>query len=215
MNTFTTTLIKKQQLTSDVYSFIFKLNDCFLNYLPGQYVGIKLLNVTRLYSIASYRKNTKEFELIIKIIPQGVAGKYFNNIKEGEKVDFFGPYGNFVIQKNIKDKIFIATGVGIAPILAILDFLDVNKNILYWGQKKKEDLFYLDRLDSKKNNLELKICLSQEEDSHFLFGRVNKHLILSNSYDYYLCGSNLIVESIRNFLIKNGILKENIFIEKY
>ncbi len=126
LTTYKTKLITKAQLTHDTYLYCFKLvNPSTISFIPGQYL-IALVPqengeiARRLYSIASPNTLTNEFELLIKLIPQGCASCYFEKLQIGNKVNFQGPAGMFTLRKSQRDKIFMVTGTGYAPVRSML-----------------------------------------------------------------------------------------------
>ena len=187
--------------------------------------------VSRLYSIASPNTNRNSFELIIRMIPGGLASNYLFSLKENTEVIFQGPAGMFGLRKNEREKIFIVTGTGIAPILSMIKSEYKISNVKYqifWGLKNYKDVYLFNEL--KKFNI--KICLSREQNldkvpevdrKYFEVGHVNScfdklstsHQVLITNFDFYLCGGRLIVESLKQFLLAKGIPLENIIFEKF
>lgn len=227
--TYKTILSKKIQLNSNTYLYHFDLIEPKeIVFKPGQYVILKVPSdkgpVSRLYSIASSNNNKNYFELIVGLIPGGLASNYLFSLKEKTEVIFQGPAGMFELRKNDRTKIFMVTGTGIAPILSM-----IKSNFqLFWGLKNYKDVYLFEEL--KKFNI--KICLSREENlnmipesdrEYFQIGHVNtcfEKQILDTKYsilntDFYLCGSRLIVESLKQFLLSKNVPGENIIFEKF
>ena len=100
LSTYKTLLTKKQQLNSSTYLYHFDLIEPKeIIFIPGQYVILKVPSekgpVSRLYSIASPNTKKNSFELIIEIIPGGLASNYLFSLKENTEVVFQGPAGLF------------------------------------------------------------------------------------------------------------------------
>lgn len=235
---FSAILKKKIFFTKKVLLLNFQTIDFNLDYQPGQYLIAKIPfkneKINRLYSIASYRKNQNNFDLLIEIIDQGIGSNYFKNLKIEDKVEFLGPAGIFTLKNNQNPKIFLATGTGLAPIKAMIEKLTLdnfkNQLILFWGLKTKDSVYFLDefkKIKLENKNFNFKICLSQEKEinldkNYFHLGRVNDGLInyfkdkhQFNNFEYYICGSRDITESLKNFLINLNIKKDQIFFEKF
>ncbi len=222
-------LIEKQKLTQEVFLLRFELENKLI-FQPGQYIIVKIKNKPRAYSIASSKFKNNQLDLIIKIIPQGLASEYFLNLPLNSKVEFFGPYGQFVLRNNTNKKIFLATGTGIAPFLSMIKSFENFSFTLYWGLKNFNDVFLIEELNAlkeKNEDFNFKICLSQElnikkfNKEIFDFGHVddcflkdykNKNI---DNFEFYICGNKEIVISIKNKLIKNNIDNKNIVIEKF
>ena len=132
---------KKTQLNSNTYLYNFDLLEPKeIIFKPGQYVMLKVPSgkgpVSRLYSIASPDTAKNSFDLIIEIVPGGLASNYLFSLGEKSEVIFQGPAGMFGLKKNERDKIFMVTGTGIAPIRSILiSNIKNQKYYLFWGLK--------------------------------------------------------------------------------
>ena len=233
--TYKTILSKKSQLNSDTYLYHFDLLEPKeINFEVGKYLIINILtdkgSVSRLYSIASSAAEKNSFELIIQIIPGGLASSYLSNLKVKDEIIFQGPAGMFGLKENDRQKIFLTTGTGIAPVKSMLEScpFPVTSYRLFWGLKTYRDVYLLDEL----KQFNLKICLSREKNldiipmgdkKYFELGHVdscfNQYIenwkLKIENFDYYLCGRRQIVESLRQFLIAKNVPKENIYFEKF
>jgi NAD(P)H-flavin reductase len=236
--TYKTKLILKQQLTPNVFLFRFELVDPLqINFQAGQYLMIKINEQSRLYSICSPSGETRYFELIIQLIPDGIASEYFKNLNIGDPVEFQGSAGAFILRENNRNKIFLATGTGIAPIRSIINkcqMLNIKcQNYLFWGLKTFQDVYLFDELKQITNtnsNFHFQICLSREADllkipendrKYFFLGHIDptssrlRGAGVLHGSDYYICGSRTVVESLQTKLLEIGVQKENIIIEKF
>ena len=240
LSTYKTILSQKIQLNLDTYFFRFNLLEPKeIKFRAGQYLMIKIPTdkgpISRLYSIASANSEKNHIEFIIQIIPGGLASSYLSGLKVQDEVSFQGPAGLFELKENDRQKIFLVTGTGIAPILSIIksnfQFSTASWRInfqLFWGLKTYSDVYLLDEL--KQYNL--KICLSREQNldmipkddmKYFELGHVNScfeklhptNYTLRTNFDFYLCGGRNIVESLKQFLLGKDIQRENIHFEKF
>ncbi len=193
----------------------------------------------KLYSISSSTAEQNTFDLLAKILPQGIGSDYLKKIKIGDEVIFDGPAGVFSLKENEREKILIATGTGIAPVRSILlthlkKYTDVNFS-LFWGLKSMRDVYYFDdfmQLSRDHPHFTFTICLSREESldaleeeqkPYFALGHADKvieekftlHALLYTLYDYYLCGDANIVESLRQFLLNKEVSPEQLTFEKF
>ncbi len=227
LNTYKAILFHKAQLNSNTYLYHFDLIEPKeIIFKAGQYLMLKVPSdkgpVSRLYSIASSPAEKNSFELIIQIIPGGLASNYLFSLKEKTEVVFQGPAGMFGLKENNRPKIFLTTGTGIAPVKSMLESyqLPVSSYSLFWGLKTYKDIYLFDEL----KEFNLKICLSREQNldiipdkdrKYFELGHVDSYSPLLATADYYLCGGRQIVESLREFLVAKNIPKENIYFEKF
>ncbi|MCS6956491.1 MAG: FAD-dependent oxidoreductase, partial [Patescibacteria group bacterium] len=156
LSNFSVFLKEKNQLNKNTYYFRFNLIEPKeINFIPGQYVILKINEKTRLYSIASSIDQKNSFDLLIKIIPQGLASNYFLNLNINDKINFLGPAGIFKLKKNSNKKIFLSVSTGIAPFLSMIkskNYNFENDYFLFWGLKYKEDVYFLEKLKEIKNN---------------------------------------------------------------
>ena len=243
---YQTQLIKKTNLASNVYLFEFSLIEPKeISFLAGQYLILLIPSkgetISRLYSIASPPWQKNSFELVVEFFDEGVGSTYLKNLKIGDKVLFKGPAGMFILKENSKNKVFFATGTGIAPIRSMImesqkspfDLEDKSQKFLFWGLRKKEDVYFLEefkKIKEEDKNFEFKICLSKEtslskfESDFFSLGHVDyvfekelypkiKETIFG--FEFYLCGGRDVVESLRQFLLQKNIPQSAIFFEKF
>lgn len=245
IKSFQATLTKREDFTHDISLFSFEITNDSLEFLAGQYVilMVKQANgemVRRLYSISSEAQNTKSFDLLVKIIPNGVASTFLDGMKVGESASFQGPAGVFTLKDSdtAKPKIFLATGSGIAPIYSILKSrvmagITSEKWYLFWGVRTSKDLYWIKELEELKHKnpmFQYVFCLSREPEitqPNSVSGRVDaclqKTVIeamkgsseMLNGFEYYICGSVEVVESLRQSLLTQGIEKKQILFEKF
>jgi len=200
----------------------------------GQYLILKINNQSRLYSIFSSPRSKNSFELMVKLLPGGLGSEYLNNLKINDRVNFQGPAGTFVLQENKKDKIFLATYTGLAPLWSMInDYYENNFNsslnfCLYWGLRNFKEtclLKELKELSQHKSGFQFFLCFSQEKNligiseenrKYFKLGRINNALEqIDNRFDYYICGSRQVVTGLNQFLLEKGIDPQNIYFEKF
>ncbi len=209
-----------------------------INFKPGQYIQLKAPiykgndeEVYRAYSIASLPSHKDYIDLIIGYVPNGKATTYVHKLlKEGDKVYFNGPYGEFCYQEDSqREMVMVAVGTGIAPILSILHYLKDNninrKATFYFGAKTPDDLFLLDELKNFENTLpDFKFIptLSRITEEHNWTGekgRVNvaleKYILDGENKEAYLCGNPPMIDTVVSALQKIGIPEEHIYFDKF
>ncbi|MFA5136046.1 MAG: FAD-dependent oxidoreductase [Patescibacteria group bacterium] len=240
MQKYLISLNEKVRLSESVFLFRFRLvNPRELLFVPGQYVVFTIpynnASVKRLYSIASSSANTDAFELLIKIVPNGIASNHLSLLTIGQTLEVEGPAGVFGVKETGHDKVFLATGTGIAPIRSFyLSHLQHTRQYrLFWGLPTLKDLYLFDEL----KQIALKdplfcfcICLSKETDlsgiqqddrKYFSLGHIDGAMhekILcagQSSLEYYICGRREVVESTRLFLYNQNIDRSLVYFERY
>ena len=131
---FSLPFIKKQQLTKDVSSFYFDRTNVPFDFLPGQYIQMVLPHefpdvrgTSRYFTIASSPLETDYLMVTTKLI-QSTFKETFYNLAPGQDVSFFGPMGKFVFnESDVRERVFIAGGMGITPFRSILHFVSAKK----------------------------------------------------------------------------------------
>ncbi len=121
---------------------------------PGQFFMLRLSNpkgelVERSYSIAN-SSNRKIFEFVIRIESEGRMSRLIPQLKVGDKMDVKGPFGRFgEIPEGTKKIVFIAGGVGIAPIRSIIQKLKGTFLIqLFYGFRTAQDFLFEEEFKS-------------------------------------------------------------------
>ncbi len=222
-------VISHKILANNFHNCIFEITED-MESKAGQFVGVKV-SETRLnnYSIAG-RSDAKHFELLVDVSPQGVGSKYFEALKEGDKITFLEPVGSFVLKENdnVEQMLFFGTGCGIAPIKYMVEEALINKKMtmpmtLYFGLRFKEDIFWQEEFENlAKNypNFKYKICLSKGPDDWMgLKGHITD-FIKSDFPDAskcgaYLCGNQEMMDEAKKLLMECKCPEEKIYYEKF
>jgi ferredoxin-NADP reductase len=196
-----------------------------LSWRAGQFVSLRCVgaadpNVRRSYSIASSPLRNTGFELLVKLIPDGVGSDLFRNLNAGDELHFTGPMGFFTCDlSHVGDVVFAATGTGVAAALPMMEELarrgETGKILLYWGMRTESELYWLDRLDELARSsprIEVKICLSRSDQplgDGRLAGHINEHILAGGpALDrpvYYLVGNGAMVRDLKKALIESGV----------
>ncbi|MBI5620519.1 hypothetical protein HY949_01955 [Candidatus Gottesmanbacteria bacterium] len=94
-----------------------------MQYTAGQYVICKIgpPKGNHTLSIASAPNHDGTIQLLQSVAPMGEGSKWLLGLKPGDPIQFLGPLGKFVLQKESpRPKVFVATGCGIAPLRAMI-----------------------------------------------------------------------------------------------
>lgn len=126
-----------------------------LEYLPGAFVSFTLPvgaePISRTYSIATPPSSTCAIEINVKLVPGGAGSGYIHNVlKEGDEIEFCGPFSGYPASLAPESLICIGGGSGISPIMSILRHLSEiqsERNILFfYGAATAADVPYLAEL---------------------------------------------------------------------
>ena len=89
------------KITNQTWKFVIEPNEKF-DFIPGQFIQLKIGETKRSYSIASYDPNNNFFELLIVKLDGGAMTKIlFEDISLGQKIEIKGPIGRFTLPENI------------------------------------------------------------------------------------------------------------------
>jgi len=208
-----------------------------ISFQPGQYIQLEVPKFKlskepeyRAFSIASPPNDLLNIELFVGRVAKGIVSTYIHDyLKEGAEIKVRGPFGDFFYRDSKRDILMIATGTGLAPIMSILRFFlsehIQRKTTLFFGSRKKEDLYCMDELrDLEKHFNEFKFIptLSREpEDSSWEGERGRVTNLIDNTIaknaniDVYICGNADMVESSHDRLMEKGVSEDQIFFDKF
>lgn len=88
----------------------------------GQWVSVPFGPKTvRAYSIASPPSSRRVITLCADVTPGGIGSEWFESLKPGDRVEFKGPVGGFVLKwTDPRRPLFVAEEIGIVPVRSIL-----------------------------------------------------------------------------------------------
>lgn len=232
-------LVSKKMVSQDVCHLYFYAEGEGFEFKAGQYAILTVpaspTPLKRLYSFAGSNKDKNVFELLIKLIPGGVASEYIRELSVGDMVDASGPAGLFSERESASRKVYMATGTGYAPIRSFLLSLgspNTTKRSLFWGLRDYSETYLFDELLALKkasDSFSFTYCLSQQASfdtipadllQYFRTGHIDAVWTsqtpqIEPNDEYYLCGSRIVIESLRTLLLSKGVSKDNLFFEKY
>lgn len=207
------------------------------SFQPGQYVmlaedGFRLrANPAELkwtsYSVCSspLEKGVLEFVYTVKRTG-GFTQHLAENVQEGHALKIRGPFGRFVLDWNGRDKIFVATGAGIAPLLSMIRTLTRNgwqKPIrLFYGFRTGSHFLYRKELEGlrKLPQFRLHATISREDPSWTgERGHVQKLLeraeFAPGKEEAYICGNPEMVQEVRQFFVGKGFSPGTVRVEQW
>lgn len=222
--------VLEQQILSSTYHLIEFASDEPLQFLPGQYITIKVANnKINCYSIATHIGD-KDFSLLIDTSPSGIGSDFFVNLKVGDKISYMGPYGKFILNLDdgVKKLLFLGTGSGVAPLRCQIESALKEKNCklpmtLYLGLLTNKDLFWQDvfqKLAENYSNFNFKIVIHDPQWGYkgftgFITELLNHDLLDGKDVSAYLCGNKNMIQDATKILMEKGCPKERIYTEKY
>jgi ferredoxin-NADP reductase len=204
-------------------------------FVPGQWLSVKATTpdgeeMTRAYSIASPPSGNGHFAFCLNRVQDGFMSNHLCSLDAGAKIEFQGPFGDFILRPPLRDTVFIATGTGIAPFRSMLHWLlaerDRHQGRQFWmlfGTRREQDIYYREEFEylaAEHANFHFLPTLSRAAaDWEGLRGYVQEHLaeIVGTRTDMhaYICGLDKMVDANRELLKSLGWDRTSIRYEKY
>lgn len=218
-----------RELTPTVKEFEIEADNHNFEYDPGNHIRIRYEGngdpggMARPYTPTTL-PGTNQLTLAIKQYDGGDASTYMHNREEGDRIFINKPTGGFSLQDLERDVVFIATGTGITPMVAMLrQYIEdgTGKAHLLFGEKDREHLIYRELLDGfadAHGNVSVTYSLT-DPDSEWdgLTGRVQDHLeeLLADfdEKDFYICGVPTMVVDTKEALLAHQTPADRIFTE--
>jgi Na+-transporting NADH:ubiquinone oxidoreductase subunit F len=207
-----------------------------------QYTSTVTEPTIRAYSMANYPEEKGIVKFNIRIaspppgtdFPPGIMSSYVFNLKEGDKITVYGPFGEFFAQDTDNEMCFIGGGAGMAPmrshIFDILKRVKTDRKITFWyGARSLRESFYneeYDLLQEENDNFKWHLALSDpmpEDNWDGMTGFI--HNVLYENYlkdheapedcEYYMCGPPMMNSAVIQMLLDLGVERENIFLDDF
>ena len=193
--------------------------------------------VIRAYSMANYpeEKGIMKFNVRIELPPPGTdyppgeMTSYLFNLKPGDNLIIFGPFGDFFANESEAEMIFIGGGAGMAPMRShIFDqLLRINTNrkiTFYYGARSLKEVFYKEEYDELARNNEnfnwtLALDSPQPEDNwegptgfihQVILDEYLKNHESPEDCEYYMCGPPAMMNAVFGMLDDLGVEPEAI-----
>ncbi|WP_241645132.1 NO-inducible flavohemoprotein [Rosenbergiella metrosideri] len=222
------TLVKKVAETADVSSFYLAPTDALAlpAYRPGQYISIRVqvpslgFKQPRQYSLST-APNGQFFRITVKEealeqAPGYVSSTFHQQLQVGDRVEVSAPMGEFTVKDATKHNVFISAGIGITPMVALLEgltqiptsqppaaisFIHVTQDAAHYALREE-----VTQLAEQHSHVKTLIHYSQalSGGGQFTLESVPPSLLTDNA-DYYLCGPAGFIQMISNELLQRNI----------
>ena len=222
-------LKQKIKLSPDIYNFIFQTDKKF-KFISGQYLEWTLGHQKpdsrgnrRYFTIAS---SPTENEIImgVKFYPEASSfKKSLMMMKPGDQIAAGQLAGDFTLTKDLNQKIvFIAGGIGVTPFRSMIKHLiDAGQKrpiVMFYANKKPQDIVYKDVFDEAEQKLGLKTIYTLTQNTNNWAGEmgyINEQMIQSKLPDYkermyYVSGPKTMIDSFEKVLENLGVPQSHI-----
>ncbi|MFI2810073.1 MULTISPECIES: NADH:ubiquinone reductase (Na(+)-transporting) subunit F [Microbulbifer] len=199
--------------------------------------------VVRAYSMANYPEEKGVVKFNIRIatppprtegVPPGQMSSYVFNLKPGDTIRVYGPFGEFFAKDTDNEMVFIGGGAGMAPmrshIFDQLKRLNSTRKISFWyGARSLREMFYEDDyngLQDEFDNFQWHVALSdpQPEDNWSGYTGFIHNVVYENylkdhpapeDCEYYMCGPPMMNAAVINMLKDLGVEDDNIMLDDF
>ncbi|PSV20493.1 NO-inducible flavohemoprotein [Photobacterium kishitanii] len=227
----------KQRDSELITSFTFTPADGgqVADYKPGQYLGI-YINADELehqeirqYSLSS-APNSTNYRISVKREAQGTVSNYLhNNVNVGDKVKLVAPAGDFFLDVEPQTPVtLISAGVGLTPMLAMLETLTQHQAAVNWlhATENGQQHAYKDHVKTLANHHQHITALTwynaptatdRPAEDYDYQGLIELNNIATQIADpamhFYCCGPVGFMQFIAKQLISLGVTSDRIHYE--
>jgi len=246
LDTIDATLLSTVQLTPDTIQLLLRAPDHAFDFQPGQHVGVAYESnedglVHRSYSPVSL-PGTDTIALMVTQYEEGTCSVWLHDREPGDTIHLTSPSGNLHLRDENRDAVFLATGTGLTPMMAMMQTYQVEgegRALLVYGERTTEDLAYRDTLDrwaAGRESLDVAYALSRPEHADersadlsgdgtagmpaVRHGYVQEHLDelvdpgLREDAHFFVCGvPDMVVDTKETLTGDLGVPSDNVFSE--
>lgn len=194
-------------------------------HIPGQCAMVSIPGVGEaMFSITSSPTNTEFMEFSIKKC--GCLTSWLHQMEVGQMVTVRGPYGNgFPVESDLlgKNLLFIAGGIGIAPLRSVINYVIDNRanygtvDVVY-GARSSEDLVDLKEMQeswSKIDGINVHLTIDRAEegwDGNVAFvPSFVEALNFTTDKTVLVCGPPIMIKFVLVSLEKLGFSRTQVF----
>lgn len=180
------------------------------------------------FSISSSAARSDVLEVTIKEL--GDHTSRIGEVEPGTVAFVDGPYGNFVLDDEVEEAVFVAGGVGITPIMSILRTLRDRQvpipALLVYGVTSLDDATFLAELEEleREPRPSLRLIPIVEAPPHGWAGetgRVTAELLERElppdhpGVRYYVCGPEPLMDLVETHLRERGVALSRVHSERF
>lgn len=197
---------------------------CF-SHMPGQCAMLSIPGIGEaMFSITSSPTNQEFMEFSIKKC--GCLTDWLHAMDVGQQIAIRGPYGNhFPVETELrgKDLLFIAGGIGLAPLRSVINYVlhnreNYGKVDIVYGSRSSADLVDLEEIKtewSHAKDVDVHLTIDQKEegwDGHVGFVPAYvKELAFSTDKTVLVCGPPIMIKFTLSALEEMGFKKQQVY----
>lgn len=141
------------------------------------------------------------------------------NLRKGEHLNVFGPFGSFSESiSKAKKIVFISGGIGITPFYSMLKSVSSDQEVvmIHSSRTNESTLFTNLFIEYQKTHPNFKFVIhNSDTDGHLNNQLINKYCLLNQENYVYICGPKKMMEDVSMDLTDNGLLQKRIIYEDF
>jgi ferredoxin-NADP reductase len=231
------TLVDRQRIARDTMAFWFDTNGANFEFRAGQHADFVATRPckesgsdnSRTFSLAS-SPNDKEPIMIATRMRKTAFKTALKGAALGTKFMVSRPRGSFTLHKDItRTAVFIAGGIGIAPIRSILQHATQerlpHKLYLFYSNREVDDAAFLEELENmtaQNPNFTFiptvtghRTVAWPHEKGHINREMLSRYLLGLNGPVYYIAGPSGMVSAMTDLLNSSGVSDDDIRTEEF
>lgn len=218
-------VVKKEQENELITSFYLQPEDGkeLPPYKPGQYITVKVkapgeeYTAMRHYTVSQapegniYRISVKREA---ENNPKGVVSNYLHyHVEEGSTVEISAPAGLFTLEQNSNPVLFVAGGIGVTPLYAMLESMELGRKVAFIQSARNEKLaVFTEKIQKKLDELNGSY-LAKYSDTDGYIRKEDLAPCIQENTEVYICGPEAFMETVISYVKQLGVKEENIHFE--
>ncbi|MDB5775182.1 MAG: nitric oxide dioxygenase [Herbaspirillum sp.] len=217
-------VVRKEKESDEITSFYLNPQDGKMlpAFQPGQYIGLSVTvggqQMRRQYSLST-TVDSHQYRISVKREPGGkVSNHLHDDVHEHAVLDLFPPSGNFTLTRNDKPLVLISGGVGITPMLAMLEAALPTRRPVYFIHCARHGGVHafrarIDELAKRHPQLQRFFCYehprAQDPSPHATGlldgGQLKQWMPASPDVDAYFVGPKPFMKAMKRYLREIGV----------
>lgn len=215
-------VVRKDVMSEDIVRFTVKNDSIPMDFKAGQYITVKVdpadypYEALRHYSICSiYTDDGLQFAVKREGADdtEGVVSHHMHNdVNIGDTIELSAPAGDFMLEENHDDILFIAGGVGATPVMAMIEeALEAGKDAKFiYSAYNYDNLPFKDGMYALEDKMDITVKLSEED------AVINQNDLRGHQYrEVYICGSMGFMNAMMKNLTEVGFKESQIHFEPF
>lgn len=218
-------VVKKEQENELITSFYLEPEDgkALPPYQPGQYITVKVkapgeeYTALRHYTVSQAPKGNI-YRISVKREaennPKGVVSNYLHDdVEEGSTIEVSAPAGLFTLQQNENPVLFVAGGIGVTPLYAMLDSMEAGREVVFIQSVRNEKLaVFQEQIQKKLAELNgTYFAKYSDEEGHLTKDDLAK--FIKENTEVYICGPEAFMEALIPAVRELGVPDDRIHFE--